>query len=117
MRSERGFTLIELLVVIAILAVLFGATALALAGVGDGAQSAAANGENDVVQTAIDVCDAMSTCDVSSGTPATGCKQVGPSTGEIGTYLRRTSQFYYGWNATTGAITAQGTDASCTAIP
>ncbi|MFQ5419847.1 MAG: type II secretion system protein, partial [Anaerolineae bacterium] len=66
MRSERGFTLIELLVVIAILAVLFGATALALAGVGDNAQSAAANGERDVVQTAIDVCDTLSSCTIQA---------------------------------------------------
>jgi len=117
MRSERGFTLIELLVVIAILAILFGATALALAGVGDSAESAAANGERDVVQTALDVCDAISTCDFTLGVPTSGCGQVGPSTGEMGSYLRRTSQFYYDWNTTTGAISAQGTDALCTAIP
>ena len=95
MKSERGFTLIELLVVIAILAVLFGVTALALTNVGSNAEEEVKQAELDVVQTAVDICDAMKSCSI--GTAAN--EQVGPATGEVGTYLRRTSEYNYTWGA------------------
>ena len=98
MKKERGFTLIELLVVIAILAVLFGVTALALTNVGSNAESAVQQAELDVVQTAVDVCDALSSC-----TPGTASsEQVGPATGGaggVGAYLRRTSEYCYTWTS------------------
>ena len=98
MKSERGFTLIELLVVIAILAVLFGVTALALNNVGSNAEAEIKQAELDVVQTAVDVCDTISSCDIKT---ATGV-QVGPATGSpdgVGNYLRRTSEYNYTWGA------------------
>ncbi len=95
MKKERGFTLIELLVVIAILAVLFGVTALALTNVGSNAMAEVKKAETDVVQTAVDVCDAMSSC-----TPGTATdEQVGPATSGVGAYLRRTSEYCYTWGA------------------
>lgn len=100
MKDERGFTLIELLVVIAILAVLFGVTALALTNVGSNATTEIKKAELDVVQTAVDVCDAMSSC--TPGIQA-GAAQVGPATGApngIGNYLRRTSEYCYTWDST-----------------
>jgi prepilin-type N-terminal cleavage/methylation domain-containing protein len=97
MQKERGFTLIELLVVIAILAVLFGVTALALTNVGSNAESEVQQAELDVVQTAVDVCDALSSC--TPGTQASSA-QVGPATGDVGNYLRRTSEYCYTWDAT-----------------
>ncbi len=101
MKNQRGFTLIELLVVIAILAVLFGVTALALSNVGQGAEQAAMNGEKDVVQTAIDVYIAQG----HSLSAQTTWTQVGPAS-PFGTYLRRTSKYYYQWNSN-GLITGQ----------
>ena len=97
MKKERGFTLIELLVVIAILAVLFGVTALALTNVGSNAQAEVQQAELDVVQTAVDVCDTMSSCSGSLG--AFGPDYVGPATAGAGNYLRRTSQYCYSWGA------------------
>jgi prepilin-type N-terminal cleavage/methylation domain-containing protein len=113
MKREGGFTLLELLVVIAILAVLFGVTALALSGVGDDAESAAAAGERDVVQTAIDVCMALDTC-TDPGAQA-AFTDVGPGGSDaFSAYLRRSSRFEYQWDGT-GKITAQqSTDGSFT---
>ena len=96
MKKERGFTLIELLVVIAILAVLFGVTALALTNVGSNAQQEVQDAELDVVQTAVDVCEAMASC--SPGTQGSA-DYVGPATSGVGNYLRRTSQYCYTWGS------------------
>lgn len=99
MENERGFTLIELLVVLAILATLFGITALALSGITSDAEEGLAESELDTVHTAMDVCDVMSGCTIVQDT----CQLVGPATSGFGTYLRRTSNFYYGWD-TQGVI-------------
>jgi prepilin-type N-terminal cleavage/methylation domain-containing protein len=107
MNKERGFTLIELLVVIAILAVLFGLTALYLTNVGSTAKQTTALAEADMVQTAIDVYVATTTSPSISAT----CARVGPATPGFGQYLRRSSRFYFGWDASgnvTGAF-----DGSC----
>jgi len=102
-KSERGFTLIELLVVIAILAVLFGVTALALNNVGSNAKEEIMAAEKDVVQTAIDVCDAVDCGTINAqGTSV----QVGPATDPFGAYIRRTSEYKYQWDAN-GNITFQ----------
>src|SRR3972149_3538560 len=108
MKTQGGFTLIELLVVIAILAVLFGVTALALNGVGDGALAATKDAEKDVVQTAIDVCIAQTGC--AAVVIQSSLVKVGPATGGpggFGTYLRRTSKYTYAWTAR-GGISGQG---------
>jgi prepilin-type N-terminal cleavage/methylation domain-containing protein len=95
MKKERGFTLIELLVVIAILAVLFGLTALYLSNVGSDAEAVTKQAEQDMVQTAVDVCVAQR-CPISAqATPV----PVGPGTSPFGVYLRRTSKYCYTWNA------------------
>lgn len=101
MKNQRGFTLIELLVVIAILAVLFGVTALALNGVGSNAKRAAACGEQDVVQTAIDIY-----VNKDNGTMAAQATAVKVSAGgpTFTQYLRRDTKFCYTWDAT-GRIT------------
>ena len=99
MKTQGGFTLIELLVVIAILAVLFGVTALALNGVGNNATVVTQSAEKDVVQTAIDVWMAQNPTLVLTTTAASGTS-VGPSTIAFGTYLRRTSKFFYCWTGT-----------------
>lgn len=101
MKNQRGFTLIELLVVIAILAVLFGVTALALTGVGSNAKRAAACGEQDVIQTAIDVY-----VNKDGGTMAAQASAVRVSAGgpTFTQYLRRDSRFCYTWDAT-GKVT------------
>jgi prepilin-type N-terminal cleavage/methylation domain-containing protein len=112
MKNERGFTLIELLVVIAILAVLFGVTALALNGVGSNAEANAAKGELDVVQTAIDTYLGVNAGTSTTVSGAGTCTAPGPATADFGTYLRRTSLFYYKWNAN-GNITEQWTDSAC----
>ena len=103
MNSERGFTLVELLVVIAIIAALFGVTAVALSGVGDGAEDAAMAAEKDVVQTALDVCDAISSCSISAqGSAVT----VGPASSGLGAYIRRSSRYSYTWDGS-GMILTQ----------
>jgi prepilin-type N-terminal cleavage/methylation domain-containing protein len=108
MENERGFTLIELLVVLAILATLFGITALALSGITSDAEEGLAETELDTVHTAMDVCDVMSACNNgSSGT----CIEVGPATAGFGEYLRRSSTFFYAWDAD-GVIT-QSTESGC----
>jgi prepilin-type N-terminal cleavage/methylation domain-containing protein len=110
MKKERGFTLIELLVVIAILAVLFGVTALALTNVGNNAETEIQQAELDVVQTAVDVCDTLSSCTI---TPNTGtAEQVGPATSGFGSYLRRTSEYYYCWDAN-DLVTQQTSAGAC----
>jgi len=113
MKNERGFTLIELLVVLAILATLFGITALALSGITSDAEEGLAETELDTVHTAMDVCDVMSAC--SNGSSATSCIEVGPDVSaggaEFGEYLRRSSTFFYAWNAD-GVIT-QSTEINC----
>jgi prepilin-type N-terminal cleavage/methylation domain-containing protein len=106
MQRERGFTLIELLVVIAILAVLFGLTALALNGVGDNAETVAAEAEADMVQTAIDVCYAVDSCtgpSADNGAPT----EVGPSTAGFGVYLRRSTKYEIDWDADGDVICAR----------
>ena len=104
MENERGFTLIELLVVIAIIAALFGVTALALGGVGDGAEDAAKAAEKDVVQTALDVCDAISSCSISAqGSAAT----IGPATPGFGAYIRRSSRYSYTWDGSGQILTQE----------
>ncbi len=96
MKDERGFTLIELLVVIAILAVLFGVTALALAGVGSNAETETMKAELDVVQTAIDVY--MAENNASTITANATAKKVGPASGDdFSDYLRRESKYCYTW--------------------
>lgn len=107
MENERGFTLIELLVVLAILATLFGITALALSGITSDAEEGLAETELDTVNTAMDVCDVMSGCTIVQDT----CQLVGPATSGFGTYLRRSSTFFYAWNAD-GVIT-QSTEINC----
>ena len=110
MNKERGFTLIELLVVIAILAVLFGLTALYLTNVGSTAKATTAQAEADMVQTAIDVYMAVNSA--STVTASTNCEKVGPSPTNFGTYLRRTSRFYFGWD-TSGNVLTASEEADC----
>jgi len=109
MENERGFTLIELLVVLAILATLFGITALALSGITSDAEEGLAETELDTVHTAMDVCDVMSAC--SNGSSATSCIEVGPATAGFGEYLRRSSTFFYAWDA--GGVITQSTGSPC----
>jgi prepilin-type N-terminal cleavage/methylation domain-containing protein len=111
MNKERGFTLIELLVVIAILAVLFGLTALYLNNVGNNAKATTAQAEADMAQTAIDVY--MATGSLSSMSASTNCEKVGPGTSGFGTYLRRTSRFYFAWDSS-GNVTTASEEADCT---
>ena len=99
--DQRGFTLIELLVVIAVLAVLFGVTAVSLTGVGSTASQEAAKAEADMVQTAIDVCAAVSGCPTPA---AAACNQPGGGITGFETYLRRQTRFYVGWDST-GKVT------------
>lgn len=53
--GERGYSLVEVLVALGILSVLFGSVALALVGVGAGAEGAINNAELRMVQKAVDV--------------------------------------------------------------
>ena len=110
MKRERGFTLIELLVVISILAVLFGVTALALNGIGNGSDESQ-GAEWDIVQTAIDIhmTQSGSTTIAATTGAAASSVQVGPDTGHpFSGYLRRLSKYFYCWDAD-GEITFQHT--------
>ena len=112
MKRERGFTLIELLVVIAILSVLFGLTALALNGVGDNAQEQAARAEADMVQTALEVCEALDSC--SEPSAAEAC-YVYPDSQDFAEYLRRAPKYYVAWDGANTIISVYE-DSACTTL-
>lgn len=95
--TELGFTLLELLVVLSLFTSLFGASALALNGVGENATSQSREAELALVQRAVEICHTQPGC-AAAILPATG-QPVGPQTPGFGAYLRRTSRYQYTWES------------------
>jgi prepilin-type N-terminal cleavage/methylation domain-containing protein len=100
-RNEKGFTLIELLIVLAILGILVGIVAMSVGTLTDTAKTTGLDAEKDIVETAIDTYNTQDVAVQSSA--AIGAQsswvQVGPSTTAFGTYLKRTTKYYYQWEA------------------
>jgi len=99
--NRKGFTLIELLIVLAILGILVGIVAMSVGGLTTRAKSTGMDAEKEIVQTAIDT---YNTQDVAvDGASALSAQsswtKVGPNTSGFGTYLKRTSKYYYQWAA------------------
>jgi len=117
MDNERGFTLIELLIVLAIMGILVGITALSLGDIIDTTETTTMNAETQQVQTAIDVyntqnalgadccgddIDPYSDPDPYPADPPTVANpavQVDTTAGTFGQFLRRTTKYYYTWDA------------------
>ncbi len=100
-RNNKGFTLIELLIVLAILGILVGIVAMSVGSLVDTARTTGQDAEKDIVQTAIDT---YNTQDVAvllepELEAQTSWTLVYPDSTVFGKYLRRTSKYYYQWDA------------------
>jgi len=102
-RNDKGFTLIELLIVLAILGILVGIVAMSVGGLVDTARTRGQDSEKEIVQTAIDTYNtqdhAVDPAKYPAIEPQTSWTQVSPSTTGFGAYLKRTSKYYYKWDA------------------
>ena len=103
MDNERGFTLIELLVVLAIIGILVGITALSLGGLVSSATDTNMESEKNLVQTAIDVYTTQKTlgddCCTNDIDAEADRVQVTAGGTSFGQFLRRTTKYYYTWDA------------------
>ncbi|MCG2769100.1 MAG: prepilin-type N-terminal cleavage/methylation domain-containing protein [Anaerolineae bacterium] len=111
-RNNKGFTLIELLIVLAILGILVGIVAMSVGGLMGTARTRGLDSEKEIVSTAIDT---YNTQDVAVSLSATIAPQatlvvVGPATTGFGTYLKRTTKYYYQWEAEGENLTQQETE-------
>lgn len=102
MRKERGFTLIELLIVLAILAILIGIVALSVGNLRRTAMERGMQSERETVETALNAYVTLASPlvqvpDVITLTQVTPELDVGSAT-DIGTYLKRTTKYYYTWS-------------------
>ena len=101
-RNEKGFTLIELLIVLAILGILVGIVAMSVGTLTDTAKTTGLDAEKEIVETAIDTYNTQDVAVNSAAAIAASTaawQQVGPSTTAFGTYLKRTTKYYYQWEA------------------
>ena len=102
-RNNKGFTLIELLIVLAILGILVGIVAMSVGGLVGTARTTGLDAEKEIVQTAIDTYNTQDVAVDPGSNPALSAQstwiQCTPSTTGFGQYLKRTTKYYYKWDA------------------
>ena len=102
-RNNKGFTLIELLIVLANLGILVGIVAMSVGGLVGTARTTGMDSEEEIVQTAIDTYNTQDVAVNPGDNPAlvatTTWTLCTPSTTGFGQYLKRTTKYYYQWDA------------------
>lgn len=121
MRKQQGFTLIELLIVLAILGILIGIVAMSVGGLNQTAKKRGALSEKEVVQTAIDT---YNTQDVTvEGATAISARSTAAQVKATDTdapfakYLKRTTKYYYKWDAGGENLKVYDTDGTTEITP
>ena len=100
-RNNKGFTLIELLIVLAILGILVGIVAMSVGGLVGTARTTGMASEKEIVETAMDTYNTQNVAVLLDDIiPAQGTFTIiYPATTGFQQYLKRTTKYYYQWNA------------------
>jgi general secretion pathway protein G len=108
-RNNKGFTLIELLIVLAILGILVGIVAMSVSGLVGTARTTGMDSEHEILLTAIDTYNTQDVAVDPANNPELTAQaswaQCTPSTSGFGQYLKRTTKYFYQWEASGANVT------------